>query len=95
MGEGKKLLREATAGFEEKNDALVTVAPGVAGSGVEVELSSPVMLHFGKHIKALAADTVAAVGYKDVKVTIKDKGAWDYTLNARIVAALERGAKNA
>ncbi len=94
MSEEKILVCQATAGFEEKNDLLVTVVPGEKGSGVQVSLASPVLLHFGKHIKQLVVDTVQMAGYKDVALQIKDKGAWDYTIKARILAALERGMKN-
>lgn len=94
MAECKILLRGASAGFEEKNDALVTVAPAAAGSGIAVALCSPVLYQYGGRMKKLIADTAAAAGFQDAAIDVKDKGAWDYTLKARVLAALERGMKH-
>lgn len=94
MEDYKILLHSASAGFEEKNDLCVTVSPMAPGAGIEINLSSPVLLQYGAHIKSLAIDTVTAAGYKDVLLELKDKSAWDYTIQARILAALERGMKN-
>ncbi len=87
----KTLAKPATAGFEEKNDMLVQVAPN-PGKGIEVELtSSPVIKQYGKHIVALIEKIAKDAGFSDVKFQVIDKGAWDYTIEARVVAALERG----
>ena len=32
-------------------------------------------------------------GYDGVKVIVQDKNAWDYTIKARVLGALERGSK--
>lgn len=92
--EVKQLLRAASAGFEEKNDALAAVAPGEPGEGIQVTLKSPVLRQYGKHIEKLLKDTVKEAGYQDVRLEVSDRGAWDYTLKARCVAALERGMRN-
>ena len=62
-----QLVKAAQAGFDEKNDALVTVEP--IASGIEIELTSKVIRQYG------------------------DKNAWDYTIKARVLGALERGSK--
>lgn len=90
--ESKELLHIASAGFEEKNDALVTVFPGEAG--IQVRLSSPVLRQYGRHMEGFIADVVRVAGYQDIVLEVKDKGAWDYTLKARVLAALERGMNN-
>lgn len=95
MGMFKKLHRSAQAGFEEKNDLLVNVSPGAEGSGIVVNLSSSVMRHFGEHIKGFVTDVVKQEDFQDVVLDIKDKGAWDYTIKARVIAALERGMNDA
>lgn len=91
--EAKELLHGASAGFEEKNDVLVSVSPGRPEDGIRVKLSSPVLRQYGKHMEALITDTVQSAGYQDIVLEVKDKGAWDYTLKARVLAALERGMK--
>ncbi|TCS81433.1 citrate lyase acyl carrier protein [Pectinatus cerevisiiphilus] len=89
----KILAKSAKAGFEEKNDLVVEVSPLQNGSGVVIDLQSPVKNQYGRHIEALIKDTVTAEGFFDVQVNVLDKGAWDYTIKARTIAALERGMK--
>lgn len=88
----QRLQQAATAGFDEKNDVLITVEP--IASGVEVELTSKVMVQYGEHIKQFIADVVKEAGYDGVKVTAQDKAAWDYTIKARVLGALERGSRH-
>lgn len=87
----KQLVKAATAGFDEKNDVLVTVEP--IASGIEVELTSKVERQYGKHIRAFIETVVKEAGYDGVKVIANDKAAWDYTIKARVLGALERGTK--
>lgn len=89
----KKLHCSAQAGFDEKNDLLVNVAPGQDGSGIVVNLKSSVMRHYGDHIRELIIETAKQCIFKDVIIDVKDNGAWDYTIKARVTAALERGMK--
>lgn len=89
----KAIKKEATVGFSEKNDALVTITPLNDGKGVTVELTSSVQKQYGAHIEQLIVATVKELGYTDVHVKVIDKGAWDYALKARIAAALDRGAE--
>lgn len=87
----KTIKRKCAVGFEEKNDALVMLIPLTSGQGIEIELSSPVEKQYGEHLESLILNTITEAGYSDLKVTVLDKGAWDYTLQARIVTALNRG----
>ncbi|MDU2064610.1 MAG: citrate lyase subunit gamma [Sporomusaceae bacterium] len=89
----KTIRSTITVGFEEKNDALVTVSPNQPGQGITVALTSPVLRQYGEHLEALIVNTVKEAGYTDIHVKVLDKGAWDYALQARIVAALNRGAE--
>lgn len=88
----KTIRQEVTIGFDETNDALVTVSPSQTGSSVSVELTSPVKRQYGEHIHELILATVSELGYTDLHISIQDKGAWDYALKARIATALERGS---
>lgn len=86
----RRLLNTATAGFDEKQDVLVTVEP--IETGIEVELTSKVMRQYGKHIEELIRTTVKEAGFDGVKVIAADKAAWDYAIKARVLGALERGS---
>lgn len=87
----KHLLHSAVAGFDEKNDVLITASP--IPTGIEVELSSNVIHQYGNHIKTYIRTIVEDEGFDGVKIIAQDKGAWDYTLKARVLAALARGSK--
>ena len=87
----KTVKREASVGFDDKNDAVVTVSPCEAGQGIVVELTSPVKRQYGEHLEAVVLEVVKAAGYTDVQINVQDKGAWDYALRARIEAALAKG----
>lgn len=86
-----QILKQALAGFDEKQDILVTVEP--IASGIEVELTSKVYAQYGKHMEALIRETIKKAGYDGVKVTAQDQGAWDYTIKARVLAALQRASQ--
>ena len=87
----KNIVSAATAGFMEKNDVLVTVEP--SEKGIEVELTSDVERQYGEHMRELIRETIKEAGYDNVKVTATDKGAWDYTIIARVLGALQRGGQ--
>ena len=87
----KTIQKEASVGFEETNDALVTVSPLAAGKGITVELLSSVKRQYGEYLESFIVAFVKELGYTDVHIKVVDKGAWDYALKARIAAALERG----
>lgn len=52
-----KLLKPAQAGTVESSDILIMLAPAAAGTGIQVELTSPTMQQYGAHIKQLIIDT--------------------------------------
>lgn len=87
----KTIQKEASVGFEETNDAFVTVSPLAAGEGITVDLLSSVKRQYGEYLESLIMAVVEELGYTDVHIKVVDKGAWDYALKARIAAALERG----
>ena len=62
-----------------------------AESGIEVELESTVEKQFGAHIREVIKNKLVELGIDGVKVQAQDKGALDYTIRARIEAAVARG----
>lgn len=87
-----KLLQPAQAGTVESTDILVMLAPAEAGTGIQVELSSPTMQQYGDHIKSLIVKTLAEQGVQDALVHANEKGALDYTIEARVKTAIKRAA---
>ena len=86
------LLKPAQAGTLESSDILVMVAPAEAGTGIQVELHTPTRQQYGEHITSLIKNTVAAQGIADAIVNANEKGALDYTIEARVKTAIKRAA---
>lgn len=84
-----RLKGTATAGTLESNDILIMVMPAVK-EGIEIELQSIVMAQFGKQIREKILKTVQGKGILSCKIMAQDRGALDYTIEARVETALER-----
>ena len=85
-----KILKLAQAGTVESTDILVTLSPADAGTGIQIELVSPTMKQYGEHIIQLIASMVRSYGIDDAIVHANDKGALDYTIEARVKTAVMR-----
>ena len=55
------ILREATAGRDEKGDIVVCLSPGKENSGIQIEIESTVKSLFGDQIRASALAMVRRV----------------------------------
>jgi citrate lyase subunit gamma (acyl carrier protein) len=80
----------AQAGTLESSDALVLVEPVAAGSGRKIELESNVMLQYGSRIRQQVSTTLDRLSVADVRILVKDKGALDATVQARVETAIRR-----
>lgn len=83
------ISKVAKAGTLESNDILVMVMPAEK-PGIELELESIVMKQFGDQIRETIMNTLKNMGVSDVHIKAQDKGALDYTIEARIETALNR-----
>ena len=86
--------KAATAGSLESSDVLVTVSPAT-GSGVEYLIESIVIKQFGKRIRRVTEEVVAAAGLRNAEVHVQDRGALECTLRARLETAIARAAGQA
>jgi citrate lyase subunit gamma (acyl carrier protein) len=84
------LKKVGQAGTDSKSDIMVTIEPAGPGTGVDIELSSPVKYEFGSHIQSLVKDILKTYGIHDAKVVLIDKGALDFTISARVETAILR-----
>ena len=87
-----KLVKPAQAGTMESSDILVMLAPAEEGKGIQIELKSPTMQQYGEHIKGLIMKTLQAQGVQDAIVHANEKGALDYTIEARVKTVIKRAA---
>ena len=88
-----EIINLATAGTDEKSDAVVTVAP--AENGLQLEIKSVVMNQFGAAIEASVREVLAEKGVENAVVTVSDRGALDCVLRARVETAVLRGMEEA
>ena len=86
-----KLTKTGEAGAADSGDILVSVAPAEE-PGIQIELSgkSVILKQFGRQIRELLQKTAAESGVENAKITAKDNGALDFTIKARVRAAIQR-----
>ncbi len=78
------------AGTLESSDIMVTISPAESGSGIALQLTSPVVKQYGRHIEELIITLVKEQGLSDVAINANDRGALDCTINARVLTAIAR-----
>ena len=83
-------LKTAQAGTLESADIMITVSAAELGSGIRIELVSPTMKQYGAQIRQTIGKVLAANGIADAVVHANDKGALDYTIEARTQTAIDR-----
>ncbi|MDD4320081.1 MAG: citrate lyase acyl carrier protein [Acidaminococcaceae bacterium] len=85
-----QLNHAAVGGTEESGDVFVEVSPGTGK--LELEITSKVLVLYGESIKKSILETLSRLKVTDAKVIVKDKGAVDQTIRARLVTAIFRAA---
>lgn len=87
------VCKRAIVGTLESNDAMVAIEPG--NGGIDIEIESVVMRQFGSHIRGTVKEMLDRMGITDVKVSVRDRGALDLVLRARMEAAVRRATETA
>ena len=86
-----RVIRNASAGTMESSDAMVLAWPG--SQGIQIELHSTVYDQFGRQMEQVARSVAEELGVENVNLQIRDFGALDCTLRARVKTALNRAAE--
>lgn len=81
------IVKTASAGTMESSDAYVTAEPC---SELKLEIESVVMGQYGDAIRKVAEDTLKDLGLKSGLITIKDRGAVDCVIAARVETCVKR-----
>ena len=84
-----EIIKFATAGTDEKSDAVITIEP--SEHGLTLEIKSVVMNQFGASIEASVREVLADMGVENAIVHVADRGALDCVLRARVETAINRG----
>lgn len=84
-----EIIKFATAGTDEKSDAVITIEP--SENGLQLQIKSVVMNQFGAAIEASVREVLQDMGVENAIVTVADRGALDCVLRARVETAVLRG----
>ncbi|MBR6523701.1 MAG: citrate lyase acyl carrier protein [Clostridia bacterium] len=84
-----EIKKYAVAGTMESSDAFVEIEP--SGDGIIIELESVVEKQFGESIKKTVIEVLTQQGVKNAIVRVKDRGALDCAIRARVETAILRG----
>lgn len=84
-----EIRKRAAAGTLESSDIFVQVEPNE--SGIELELESIVMNQFGEAIENTVREVLDEFNVKNIKIQLKDRGAVECAIRARVETALKRG----
>lgn len=85
-----EIKHTAVSGTEDSGDLFIEISPG--NGNIELELTSKVFKQYGNAIRASIMDTLHRLEVSSAKLTVKDKGALDHTIRARIASAVFRSA---
>lgn len=86
------LIQPGQAGTVESNDILIVIAPSDPGTGITIELNSPVIKQYGERIREVIAEMLDQCKITDAFVHANDKGALDCTIRARVQTAIARAS---
>ncbi len=84
-----ELTREARCGSEERSDALVTVRPAEV---LSLDIASKTGPIHADHIREVVEGTLARYGVRGAEVAVKEQGAYDHVIVARLEGALFRAS---
>ena len=82
-----KIVKKGQAGTMQSSDLMVTVEP--AGQ-LEIEIQSTVKKQFEHLIRAKLEQVLKKLGVTQGKISVSDRCALDYAIEARLEAALNR-----
>jgi citrate lyase subunit gamma (acyl carrier protein) len=85
-----EIIKTAVAGTIESSDIYVEVSPG---TGLSIELSSPVLQQFGESIRDTMTRVAEELQVRNARIRAHDRGALDCTIRARLETALRRAGE--
>jgi citrate lyase subunit gamma (acyl carrier protein) len=85
-----EIRKKATAGTMQSSDVLVTVAPA---PDLEITIESTVKKQYGHLIRRRIEEVLSRFEVSSGSVTVSDRGALDYAIEARVEAALRRASE--
>ena len=87
-----EIVQRACAGTMESSDVYVEIEPG--REGIQLYLESVVRQQFGEAIRETVRAVLAELGVENANVSVRDRGALDCVIRARVETAVRRGRGN-
>ena len=87
-----EIIQRASAGTMESSDVYVEIEPGQGG--LQLHLESVVRQQFGEAIQAVVREVLDQWGVENASVSVRDRGALDCVIRARVETAIRRGRGN-
>lgn len=84
-----RIVKRAQAGTLQSSDLMVYVEPA---DKLIIEIESTVEKQFGHLIEEQVKRVVRRLSVEQGQISISDRGALDYAIDARVEAALRRGS---
>ncbi len=84
-----RIEKHSQAGTLQSSDLMVTVEPAEV---LSIEIESTVEKQFGHLIRSRVEKVLQRLGVTQGRVSISDRGALDYAIDARVETAVLRGA---
>lgn len=87
-----EIVQRACAGTMESGDVYVEIETG--REGIQLHLESVVRQQFGEAIRETVRAVLAELGVENANVSVRDRGALDCVIRARVETAVRRGRGN-
>jgi citrate lyase subunit gamma (acyl carrier protein) len=87
----RRLIREAQAGTEEREDCIVRISPAEPGTGIHIEIEGKSRDVFRDEVFKIITETLNGMGLKDARVWSSGKSPLNFTIIARVKAAAIKG----
>ena len=87
-----EIVQRACAGTMESSDVYVEIESG--REGIQLRLESVVRQQFGEAIRETVRAVLAELGVENANVSVRDRGALDCVIRARVETAVRRGRGN-
>lgn len=88
-----EIIKSAVAGTLESSDSYIEIAPNKGGITIEIE--SVVLDRFESEIRKTIQAVLDEQKVVNAAVSVKDRGALDCTIRARMETAIKRAAEGA
>lgn len=82
-----KITKTAVVGNVESNDLMIIINPS---EGLSLNIESSVYEQFGSSIEAIIREELTNANVTDAHIQVEDKGAFDFTIRARVKTAIRR-----